>query len=155
MGGLTALDMFKLLTCLHMHRAPCPSLYMACAAALAPKLGELQYACAARVQGPGSRVPGFRVPGFQLEGRGYGERGGPAALGGSQPQVQACATVLWSPLGSGRLRHNSDVRWCQLGRGTGSVCICWLRLCSRLWVVSCLAQEAELVDKPAVQLSHV
>ena len=48
-AGLTALDMFKLLTCLHMHRAPSPSLYMACAAALAPKLDELQYACAARV----------------------------------------------------------------------------------------------------------
>ena len=74
MGGLTALDVFKLLTCLHMHRAPSPSLYTACAAALAPKLGELQYACTARVQGSGFRVqgPGFRVQGFQLEGRRYG-----------------------------------------------------------------------------------
>lgn len=51
MGSLTGLDMFKLLTCMHMHRLPSAPLYTACAAALAPKLGELQYAPAAELLG--------------------------------------------------------------------------------------------------------
>ena len=41
-GRLSALDMFHLLSCMHGHRAHSHRLYTACAAALAPKLGDLQ-----------------------------------------------------------------------------------------------------------------